>query len=157
MYMCTCVLYIFIYCEHWGFRSIFPPIHWSPWMTFGSGMVRQKIDVQVPVALQKVGALQRGRWKNLNHKILVGHGDLSIITIYETTDIVRHGKTPFMKHLTLTTLTHEFFLRWPISGIFRWPSHGPTSWINNGGFLSHRATPVHHPFLDWDFPWNKPS
>jgi hypothetical protein len=26
----------------------------------------------------------------------------------------------------------------------------------NGGFLSHRATPSSHPFIDRDFPWNKP-
>ena len=38
----------------------------------------------------------------------------------------------------------------------RWPLQLNGADASDGGFLSHRGTPSHHPFR-CDFPWNKPS
>ena len=45
----------------------------------------------------------------------------------------------------------------------RWSGRGLVGQVTTAGFhlevsvSSWRGTPSHHPFIDWDFPWNKPS
>ena len=50
-------------------------------------------------------------------------------------------------------IDHKQFVGQSFMCIFHRTSFGELS-SGNGGFLSHRT---HHPFIDWDFPWNKPS